>query len=303
MAFAAFAGRVKFYTVNVDVERTLAQTYQVTNVPRIVVFKDGVAAASRAGDVEKNPLFQFFASQASPEVKQAYQKPRQELEAKRPPGAELKTIGGWEIERDGHGIAYGLRASKYLHRLDEAKAGPWTVTGSAALSLRYDPKKEETIWDVTYSQDITRIGSRDEDRFLQTGGAKVIHVHPGSQVIMKLDGEQVATLPDPLMLQALETAKAIERSPRSGTTDVSRRRFYSVVANRYLQGIPFGGMTAAQFEKLFVKGKAIQFSITVDHQNVLLCEIALDEAQKALAYLKAERIYAWRKQDTLGLPR
>ncbi|MGE0231254.1 MAG: thioredoxin family protein, partial [Flavobacteriaceae bacterium] len=81
MAFAAFAGKVKFYTVNIDVERMLAQTYQVTEVPRIVVFKDGVATASRVGDAESNALLQFFAAQASPETRQAYQKPPQEFEA------------------------------------------------------------------------------------------------------------------------------------------------------------------------------------------------------------------------------
>ena len=299
MAFAAFAGRVKFYTVNIDAERTLAQTYQVTDVPRIVVFKDRVAAASRAGDVEKNPLFQFFATQASPEAKQAYQKPRQELEAKRPQGAELKAIGSWEIERDGSGIAYALRASKYLRKLDETKAGPWTVTGSAALSLRYNPEKQEAVWDVAYSQEITRPARRNEQSVLQGSGAKVVVEHPGSPVIMKLDGEQVATLPDPLMLQARETARANAAQAPSGP----RRRFQSVVANQYLQSIRFGDMTPERFEKLFVDGRVVQFSITVDHQNVVLCEIALEDTQKALAYLKAERTYDWRQGNAGRFPR
>jgi len=292
MAFAAFAGRVKFYTVNIDAERTLAQTYQVTDVPRIVVFKDRVAAASRAGDVEKNPLFQFFATQASPETKQAYQKPRQELEAKRPQGAELKAIGSWEIERDGSGIAYALRASKYLRKLDETKAGPWTVTGSAALSLRYDANKEETIWDVSYEQEITRPAHRNEESVLQASGAKVVVGHPGSHVIMTLDGEQVATLPDPLMLQARERGTNATQAPFE-----QRRRSQFVVANQYLQSMRFGDMTPARFEKLFVDGKVVQFSITVDHQKVILCEMALEDTQKALAYLKAERTYDWRKQS------
>jgi hypothetical protein len=34
--------------------------------------------------------------------------------------------------------------------------GPWTVTGSAALSMRYNPEKQEAIWDVVYSQEMTR---------------------------------------------------------------------------------------------------------------------------------------------------
>lgn len=298
MAFAAFAGRVKFYTVNIDAERTLAQTYQVTKVPRIVVFKDGVAAASRVGDAEKGPLLGFFSAQASPETKQAYQKPRQELEAKRPQGAELKAIGSWEIERDGSGIAYALRASKYLRKLDETKAVPWTVTGSAALSLRYNAEKQEAVWDVAYSQEITRAARRSEESVLQSSGAKVVVEHPGSQVIMKLDGEQVAALPDPLMLQAAETAKAVDKGgARSGMVQVPRRRFHTVVANQYLQSIRFGGLTPAKFEKLFVDGKVVQFSITVDNKNVVLCEIALEDTQKALAYLKAERTYARRKQS------
>jgi hypothetical protein len=44
-------------------------------------------------------------------------------------------------------------------------------------------------------------------------------------------------------------------------------------------------------------------SITVDHQNVVLCEIALEDTQKALAYLKVERTFAWRKQNAITLPR
>ena len=304
MAFAAFAGKVKFYTVNIDVERTLAETYQVTEVPRIVVFKDGVATASRAGDVEMNPLFQFFAAQASPEAKQAYQKPPQEFEAKRPQGAELKAIGGWEIERDGQGIAYALRASKYLRKLDETKAGPWTVTGSAALSLRYNPEKQEAVWDVAYWQEITRPARPDEESALQASGARVVVEHPGSPVIMKLDGEQVAALPDPLMLQAAETAKAIDAGTNAAQAPWEpRSRFQSVVANQYLQNIRLGDMTPARFERLFVDGKVVQFSITVDHQNVVLSEIALEDTQKALAYLKAERTYEWRKQNTITLPR
>ncbi|MGE0231708.1 MAG: thioredoxin domain-containing protein, partial [Flavobacteriaceae bacterium] len=301
-ALAAFAGKVKFSPVNIDVERMLAQTYQVTEVPRIVVFTDGVATASRVGDAESNALLQFFAAQASPETRQAYQKPPQEFEAKRPAGASLKTIGGWEIDRDGDGIAYALRASRYLRRLEETKVGPWTVTGSAALSLRYDPKKQETIWDVAYAQEITRPANDNKPSAPQSAGTELVE-HPGSHVIMKLDGEQVATLPDPLMLQAAETAEAVDKGARLGFVEVSRRRFHSVVANEYLQSIRFGDMTPAQFEKLFVDGKAVQFSITVDHQTVVLCEIGIEETQKALAYLKAERTYAWRKQNPVSPPR
>lgn len=313
MAFAAFAGRVKFYTVNIDAERTLAQTYQVTDVPRIVVFKDGVAAASRVGDAEKAPLLGFFSAQASPETKQAYQKPRQEFGAKRPQGAELKAIGSWEIERDGQGIAYALRASKYLRKLDETKVGPWTVTGSAALSLRYDPQKEETIWDVAYSQDITRIARPDEDRFLQTNRRKVIKEHPGSIVRMMWDGEQVAALPDPLMLEGLETAKRVDARKYVDPTvargyldkDGAQRRwsFHSVVANKYLERLGYGTMKPAEFEKLFINAKAVQFKIAVDKETVILSEIALEDTKKALAYLKAERTYDLRKRSAGGFPR
>lgn len=298
MAFAAFAGKVKFYTVNIDTERALADKYRVTDLPGILVFKNGASVASSVGVVEKSPLFQFFAAQASPEAKQAYQTPPRAFEAKRPPGAELKTIGGWEIDRDKDGVAFALRAFKYLSRLDTTEVGPWTVTGSAALSLRYDAKKEETIWDVGYEQEITRTARRNEESVLQASGAKVVVEHPGSHVIMQLDGEQVATLPDPLMLQARERDTNAAQ-PLSG----QRRRFQFVVANPYLRSMRFGDMTPARFEKLFVDGKVVQFSIAVDHQKVILCEIALEDTQKALAYLAAERAYVWRKQNAGGSPR
>jgi thioredoxin 1 len=313
MAFAAFAGKVKFYTVDSDVERALAAKYQVTAAPRIIVFKNGAAAASRDGEASANALFAFFTAKASPEARQADQKPPEALEAKRPPGAGLKTIGGWEIDRDGNGVAYALRAFKYLRKLDETKAGPWTVTGSAALSLRYDPQKEETIWDVAYSQDITRIARPDEDRFLQANRDKVIKEHPGSIVRMMWDGEQVAALPDPLMLEALETAKRVDArqyvDPNGARgyldKDGARRRwsFHSVVANKYLERFGYGTMRPAEFERLFINAKAVQFKIAVDKETVILSEIALEDTEKALAYLKGEVTYAWRKQHPLTAPR
>ncbi|MFZ5780452.1 MAG: thioredoxin family protein [Pseudomonadota bacterium] len=303
MAFAAFAGRVKFYTVDVGAEGALAGKYQATDPPRIVVFRNGEPVASIAGAQERTPLFQFFAAQAGPEAKQAYQKPPAAFEGKRPPGAELKTIGSWQIERSGDGIAYGLRADKYLRRLDDATAGRWTVSGSAALSLRYDVGKRETICDVGYSQEITRPASAGDKGFdLQKQGAKVVVEHPGGPVFMKLDGEQVAKLPDPLTLQAAETAKTIDArrtlqiAPLQG-----RARFHSVVANHYLTGI--GGMTPKRFEELLVKARSASFSIVVDGHSVVLSEIALEDTQKALAYLKAERAYAAQRQNAIGLPR
>ncbi|WP_421996263.1 thioredoxin family protein [Reyranella sp.] len=303
MAFAAFAGKVKFYTVDVGVERALAAKYQATDPPRVVVFRNGEPVASIAGAQDRMPLFQFFAAQAGPGARQAYQKPPAAFEVKRPPGAELKMIGSWTIERSGDGIAHGLRADRYLRRVDEATAGRWTVSGSAALSLGYDVGKRETICYVGYSQEITRPASAGDKGFdLQKQGAKVVVEHPGGPVFMKLDGEQVAKLPDPLTLQAAETAKAVDTGRTLQIAPLQgRSRFHSVVANQYLAGI--GGMTPKRFEELLVKARSASFSIVVDGHSVVLSEIALEDTQKALAYLKAERAYAAQRQNAIGLPR
>lgn len=294
-AFSAFAGKLKFYTINIDTERAIAQKYRVTDVPRIDLFKNGEPAASHVGALEKNPLFQFFATYAAPEAKQAYQKPAA-LELKRLPGADAKMIGSWEIQRSADGVAYGLQAIKYVRSFNETQVGPWRVSGSAGLSLRYDAEKQYVIWDVDYSQDITRPskGAEDGDSTLQATGAKIVIGHPGSFVSMKLDGELVATLPDPLTLRAQADAKAVKAGER--TVSKPSGRFYFVVANQYLGSSRYGNLTPAQFEKLFIEASTVQFTIIVDGQSVVLSEIALEETGRAIAYLKGEREYDRRKR-------
>ena len=148
---------------------------------------------------------------------------------------------------------------------------------------------------------------------MQANRRKVIKEHPGSIVRMMWDGEQVAALPDPLMLEGLETAKRVDARKYVDPTgargyldkDGARRRwsFHSVVANKYLERLGYGTMKPAEFEKLFINAKAVQFKIAVDKETVILSEIALEDTKKALAYLKAERTYDLRKRSAGGFPR
>jgi len=297
MAFAAFGGNVEFFTVDIDAEPALAQRFGVTEPPRIVVFKAGEAVATRDGPADQNPLFQFFAGLASEGAKEAYQATPEEMKPKRPEGAELETIGSWKVDRESDGTAYGLSADRYVRQNARVQVGPWNVEGDASLSLRYSAEDDVTVWDVLYHQDITRDATDDEDH--QTYGIETIKVEmPGKRVSMQLDGDMVANLPDPLELQADQVSDAIDNGQVVGgyLHGVERQRYHLVVANRYL--VEFGReATPASFEKRFVAGKTMTFSIDVEGQQVVLAEIELEDTQKALQYLKEERIYAWHRYN------
>lgn len=301
-AFVAFAGKVKFVTIDVGKEPALASELKITNVPAVLVYKNG-EVVGRANEPGNSAVIRkFFSDLAPPEAKQAVVAPDQRQmppPRPRPAGADLKRIGAWTISRTRDGVAISLYPSRFDVGFNETSRDTWQAKGNAGFSIGYDPEKLLIICHVTFSYVGTTITRNQRNE-------RVYEDDRLAQVVVKFDDQVVAVLPALISLDAEAERKARESEPealeawrrsqiRRGPFDQRPPKSYSVRLNDHFEwtlALGQGSGGQQKFRALLERTKRISIAIGSARDSMVIAEFPTDDTGAALDYLIAERQWA-----------